>query len=366
MSSERTTIIEELTKLEPMITNNSTSKRSTSINTILDPAVANWEPWENFSFEVMWDSLKDILDSKWNPPAFAADPEEHEKHTRNEETLEHQIITPHLIPRVVAGLRHGVAMGAVKGLDLNSAFGKMVGQQIPDSKPLPLFFMGRGSRTGCREMSDRYHCDYGLFCENYPRDPQSTSLKEDRNNLPGETKQSCVWNSKMPQMGRDQGSEQWKPVRQALRYADEAYPSPRPFTYIVTDKEFVAMKIIRPETESGLSRSREPRSTATPKGTYPGFDTDRRKTTDSMASFDGGNIPVTDGYTVKYKSIKYLTGVGSRQTRSSHRVMTVRLAWWWLSWKAAFGEDGYDDDDDRHDSPPPQPKKLPIRENPKR
>lgn len=307
----KTTILEELTKPNPLV-NNMAKWGPNSANSNW-AAVEGWTLWQDFTAERLYAIFSDVVESEWNIRSeIHSTPTDWDSQVYDEDGLEHAVLSTHLLPPVNAALRHGLRYAKLDKLaSIN---------------------LGRAGRTYYEPGGDRrFKPDWALCSSNHIETFADNSFRY-YSLMPGDSKLSNKWHSSFRQEATKFTT--WSdPVRQILTYCIQ---SGSRYGFIITDKELVVIRIRTEPTGSGLGASKPSRQQ--PQHSYnTSASTDMSMLSTSMRdmSISGSSwkstSPAVDGHPIEYRAIPWENhGRGKRQ-------LTVRLALFYLSWMAALG-----------------------------
>jgi hypothetical protein len=313
--STKTSILDELTKPLPRLSN---SGRGRGASARLDyPDIGRWVEWADFNAETLRSRFRGIVDAPWTIRSSL-----HPKLSRwetqffDEDDLEHSVITRCIMPPVNAALSH-----ALKCAKLDNAFD---------------IHLGRAARTYEEPDGDRrFKPDWAGCAEHrklvFPYGFRYANL------LPGDSKVSHKWHSSS--IGNHLSPADltlWKdPVRQILQYCNS---NSCRYGYLITDLEFVALRVSPMSTEVGSSTTRQ--------SSRPVAETHTRHISTSTtmsqlsASLQGLSVDTDssyrpggfadDGYIVEYRSVPWES--------SGKQHLTIHLGLFYLAWLATVGD----------------------------
>ncbi|OAA61224.1 hypothetical protein SPI_05248 [Niveomyces insectorum RCEF 264] len=334
--AHRTTIYRELTRRNPQVKNMVMFGPNTGNNDYEN--VVSWTIWKEFNADNLYRMFHNVVDADWTMqsglhfPLTAWDAEFHD-----EDELEHNILTKHIVPQVNAALAFA-AEHAKQPFRLN---------------------LCRSGRTSFTSEADRSYKPDWAVCRDDTTEVTGQMIPKYTSLMPGDTKPSSKWHSNF----YTSSPPQWEnPVRQVVTYCIGARSR---YGFILTDEELVVLRIRTEPTGAGLAagRSRRAQQTVLPARTAPlspaparGHARQESAATDvsglsesiqgmSVADSSGTykSTEAIDDYPVEYRAIPWGNHAGGghgdpgKGKGRDAPVLTVRLALFYLCWMAAVG-----------------------------
>lgn len=296
--SRKTTILEELSKPNPALTDH--AKWGTNTTNSRWVAVEGWTQWKDFTAEKLYAVFSDLVESEWSIRSdFHGVPSAWDRDFHDEDEFEH-LVSRFILPQVNAALRH-----ALKTAKLNFELD-----------------LGRAGRTYYEPGGDRrFKPDWALCSDRAIMTFEDGSYRY-YNIMPGDSKLSIKWKSSF--YDDPENSSYWKdPVRQTVQYCIQSHSR---YGFIITDGELVVLRIRTEHTGTGLADKRTRRG-------QPGHSYHASTSTDISqlsAGVQGMSIGDTtssyqpteaiDEYPVEYQSIPWpAAGNGDRYHDIYHR-----------------------------------------------
>ncbi|KAK5987623.1 hypothetical protein PT974_11755 [Cladobotryum mycophilum] len=186
--------------------------------------VARWLPWKDFTYDNLTSIYQQLLSTPWENPPSIPTASKYDSEIRDEHSLD-PFLARFLFPTINKAFEH-----VTKTLSLDN----------------DVLYLGPGTWTG--------QADWSVVSRQQMIDGRYICL------LPGDTKLSEKWQSKMEKSRSKYDRRQWSlPVSQLNTYA--AYSSCR-YGFLITDQHLVVLRISKEPVDPGLALNRSPRPVA--------------------------------------------------------------------------------------------------------